>query len=133
MGKSLGNAIYLRDSEDEIKSKIMGAVTDPNKIKKDDKANPDVCMVYYYHKLINSDNLDTICKECKEGARGCVNCKKELIENMNKFLEPIREKAKYYEEHLDEVDNILNKGTERAKEIAKETMVDVKKALKIDY
>ncbi len=133
MGKSLGNAIYLRDSEEEIKNKIMGAVTDPNKIKKDDKANPDVCMVYYYHKLINSDNLDTICQECKEGARGCVNCKKELIENMNKFLTPIREKAKYYEEHPEEVDNILNKGTERAKGIAKETMVDVKKALKIDY
>lgn len=133
MGKSLGNAIYLRDSEEEIKNKIMGAVTDPNKIKKDDKANPDVCMVYYYHKLINSDNLDTICQECKEGTRGCVNCKKELIENMNKFLTPIREKAKYYEENPEEVDSILNKGTERAKEIAKETMVDVKKALKIDY
>ena len=58
MGKSLGNAIYLVDDEDTIKKKIMGAITDPNKIKKDDPANPDVCMVYYYHKLVNKDNLE---------------------------------------------------------------------------
>ncbi len=133
MGKSLGNAIYLRDSEDEIKKKIMGAITDPNKIKKDDKADPSVCMVYYYHKLINSDNLDTICKECKEGQRGCVQCKKELIESMNKFLSPIKERAKYYEENPEVVDKILIEGSKRAREVAKETLKDVKKAIKIDY
>ena len=53
MGKSLGNAVYLVDDEETIRTKVMGAVTDPNKIKKDDPANPDVCMVYYYHKLVN--------------------------------------------------------------------------------
>ena len=60
MGKSLGNAIYLNDSEEIISKKIMGAVTDPNKARKDDPANPDVCMVYYYHKLVSKENLDTI-------------------------------------------------------------------------
>ena len=133
MGKSLGNAIYLRDSEEEIKKKIMGAVTDTNKIKKDDPANPEVCMVYYYHKLIESENLDTICEECKKGARGCVQCKKELIENMNKFLKPIREKAKYYEDNPEIVDEILINGTKNAKKVAENTMEKVKKAIKIDY
>ena len=133
MGKSLGNAIYLRDSEEEINKKIMQAVTDTNKIKKDDPADPDKCMVYYYHKLINSDNLNIICSECKKGARGCVQCKKELIENMNKFLNPIKEKAKYYEENPDVVDKILLDGTEKARSVAKETIKKVKEAMKIDY
>lgn len=56
MGKSLGNAIYLVDDEETISKKVMGAVTDPNKIKKDDSADPDVCMVYYYHKLVNNED-----------------------------------------------------------------------------
>ena len=111
----------------------MGAITDPNKIKKDDPANPDVCMVYYYHKLVNKDNLEPICSECKKGARGCVQCKKELIEAMNKFLEPIKERRKYYEENPDEVSKILNEGTEVARVKAKETMDEVRKAMKIDY
>ena len=134
MGKSLGNAIYLVDDEETIKKKVMGAVTDPNKIKKDDPANPDVCMVYYYHKLINNkENLNTICSECKQGARGCVQCKKELIERMNEFLSDIRTKRKYYEEHPEIVDKILEDGTNKAKEKAKEQMAKVKHAMKIDY
>ena len=132
MGKSLGNAIYLNDSEEVIGKKIMGAVTDPNKIKKDDPANPDVCMVYYYHKLV-SDDLDTICSDCKKGCRGCVNCKKELINNMNAFLKDIKEKRKYYEEHPDEVDKILIEGTDRAKAKAEETMKIVRNNMQLDY
>ena len=132
MGKSLGNAIYLIDSEDEINKKIMKAVTDPNKIAKDDPANPEICMVYYYHKLVSS-NLDNICSECKKGQRGCVACKKELIKNMNEFLKPIKEKRKYYEEHPKEVDAILKQGVDKAKEQAKKNMDKVKKNMKIDY
>ena len=133
MGKSLGNAIYLVDDENTIKQKIMGAITDPKKIKKDDIANPEVCMVYYYHNLVNKDNLDTVCKECKSGSRGCVQCKKELINKMNEFLKPIKEKRKYYEENEEIVDNILAEGTNKAKEKAKEQMKKVKHAMKIDY
>lgn len=133
MGKSLGNAIYLVDDEDTISKKIMGAVTDPNKIKKDDPADPDVCMVYYYHNLVNKDNLETVCSECKSGARGCVACKKELISAMNEFLKPIKEKRKLYEENPELVDKILNEGTEKAQAKAKEQMKKVKEAMKIDY
>ena len=134
MGKSLGNAIYLVDNEETIQKKIMNAVTDTNKIKKDDPANPDVCMVYYYHKLVNNEeNCSKICEECKKGARGCVQCKKELIEAMNSFLKPIQEKRKFYEEHPEEVERILEKGTQEAKEKAIETMTKVRKAMKIDY
>ena len=134
MGKSLGNAVYLVDDEETIKKKVMGAVTDPEKIKKDDPANPDVCMVYYYHKLVNSEeNINTICSECKKGARGCVQCKKELIEAMKEFLRPIQERRKFYEENPEEVDRVLQKGTEAARSKAVEQMAKVRKAMKIDY
>ena len=134
MGKSLGNDIFLNDNEEIIKKKIMSAITDPTKIKKDDKANPDICMVYYYHKLVNKqENNDKICTECKKGARGCVQCKKELIEAMNEFLNPIREKRKYYEEHPEIVKQILNNGTKKAKQKAEEQMKKVRIAMKIDY
>lgn len=134
MGKSLGNAIYLVDDEETIKKKIMGAITDPQKIKKDDKANPDVCMVYYYHKLINNEeNLNTICSECRQGKRGCVKCKTELISKMNEFLKPIKERRQIYEKNPELVDEILDKGTKKAKEKAEEQIKKVKKAMKIDY
>ena len=134
MGKSLGNAVYLVDDEETIKKKIMGAVTDPDKIKKDDPANPDVCMVYYYHKLVNNEeNVNTICSECKKGSRGCVQCKKELIEAMKEFLKPIQERRKFYEDNPEEVDRILKEGTEAARSKAIEQMAKVRKAMKIDY
>ena len=126
MGKSLGNAIYVVDDDETISKKIIGAVTDPQKLKKDDPANPDVCMVYYYHKLVNNEeNLNKICSECKKGERGCVQCKRELIEKMNEFLQPIREKRKYYDEHPEVVEKILQDGTAKAKAKAEETIKNV--------
>ena len=134
MGKSLGNAIYLSDPEEVVNKKVMSAKTDPNRIKKDDLGNPDICMVYYYHKLFSTDEeCKAVCKECKEGKRGCVACKKQLAKNINSTLEPIREKRKYYEERPELIDDILKKGTEKARKTAKETMKKVKKAMMLDY
>ena len=133
MGKSLGNAIYLTDTTEEVSKKIMSAKTDTNKIKKDDPANPEVCMVYYYHKLLENKNLETVCNECKNGTRGCVACKKELIEKMEEFLTPIREKRKYYIENPNIVDKVLMDGTNKAKKQAEETMRKVKESIKINY
>ena len=134
MGKSLGNAIYLSDTPEEITRKVMSAVTDPNRIRKDDKGNPDICMVAYYHDLFtNRADYEKVCEECKSGSRGCVACKKELAENIIEFLRPIREKRKYYEDRSELVDKLLIEGTEKARKTAKETMRKVKKAMKLDY
>lgn len=134
MGKSLGNAIYLSDSEPEIAKKVMSAVTDPNRIRKDDLGNPDICMVAYYHKLFSTnEEVDTVCKECRQGNRGCVQCKKQLIQNINIQLEPIRKKRSYYEQNPELVDEILKQGTIKARQIAKQTMKKVKQAMKLDY
>ena len=134
MGKYLGNAIYLSDSEEEITRKVMSAVTDPNRIRKDDKGNPDVCMVAYYHNLFSSEEeCKNICAECRAGQRGCVACKKQLAKNIIEYLRPMREKRAYYEAHPEEVDKILYEGTQKAKAKAKETMKNVKKAMRLDY
>ena len=134
MGKSLGNALYLSDDLDTIKQKVMSAVTDPSRIRKDDKGNPDICMVYYYHNLFtDKEECKNICEECRAGKRGCVACKKQLIESINKVLEPIRDKRKHYEENPNEVMDILMCGTDKARVIAKETMEKVKKSMKLDY
>ncbi len=133
MGKSLGNAIYLSDTDDQIHKKVMGALTDPGRIKKESKGNPNICMVAYYHNLFSKNEVKTVCEECKAGKRGCVDCKKQLITNIIKELTPIREKRKYYEERPEELKKILMEGTIKAQEEAKKTMEKVKKAMKIDY
>lgn len=134
MGKSLGNAIYLVDSEEEISKKIMGALTDTNKIRKDDPADPDKCMVSYYQKLVDTEeNVSRVCGECRKGQRGCVQCKKELIETMNNFLQDFRERRKMYDENPELVMEILREGTNLAKNRARAQIKNVKEAMMLDY
>lgn len=133
MSKSLNNCIYLSDDEETITKKVMQAVTDPNKLRKDDPANPEVCMVYYYHKLIKNPNISTVCSECRNGQRGCVNCKSELAEGLIEFLKPMQERRKYYEARPEEVERILKEGTEATKKKAEEIMRRVRKNMKLDY
>ena len=91
-------------------------------------------MVAYYHKLFTKeDDYKKVCEECRAGKRGCVACKKELAKNIIDTLEPIREKRKYYEAHPEEVDKVLIEGTKKAREVAKETMKKVKKAMMLNY
>ena len=133
MGKSLGNAIYLSDSDDEIARKVMSAVTDPNRIRKDDLGNPEKCMVAYYHELFSKEEVENICKECRAGKRGCVDCKKQLTNNIIKELSPIRERRRYYEERPELVQEILMEGTKKAQKVAKETLRKVKKSMRLNY
>ncbi len=133
MGKSLGNAIFLSDSEEEIQKKVMGAVTDTSKIKKDDPANPEICMVGYYHKLFSNDSCKEVFAECRKGERGCVQCKKQLAKNIAEYLRPIREKRAYYDNNPEVIDKILIDGTNRARKKAKETMEKIKKNMRINY
>ena len=134
MGKSLGNALYLVDTPEIVKEKVMLAKTDPARIKKDDPGHPEVCAVYYYHNLFtDKEECKNICAECKAGKRGCVACKRQLIDSINKTLDPIREKRAYYEARPNEVKEILFSGTDRARMTAKETLREVKKAMMLYY
>ncbi len=125
MSKSLNNTILLSDSPDEIKSKIRKAVTDPNKIRKGDPGNPDICLIYSYHKKFNFQETEEIYHNCKSGALGCVDCKLKCTDKISEFFSPLREKRAYYEEHYNEVLDILANGEIAAKSAAEETMNEV--------
>lgn len=129
MGKSLGNAIYLSDSADEVARKVKTAVTDPKRIKATDPGNPDICVVNKYHQIFTAQEYHNICEMCKQGTIGCVACKKMLTESLNTLLEPFRERRAYYESHRDEVKEIINSGTAKACAIGNETVRKVKDAM----
>ena len=131
MGKSLGNAIYLSDPAEEVRKKVMSAVTDASRIKKDDPGHPDICVVNKYHKVFNAGEYENICESCKKGTIGCVACKKALAASLNNLLEPFREKRAYYEAHRDEVRDIILTGSEKANKIGNETVKEVKEAMHI--
>ncbi len=117
MGKSLGNAIYLSDTPDVVKEKVMNAVTDPSRIRKTDPGHPDICVVSTYHQVFTPQEHEDICARCKAGEIGCVACKKRLLESLETLLNPFRERRAYYENHIDEVRQIIAAGNARANEI----------------
>ena len=131
MGKSLGNAVYLSDGHDVLTAKIRNAVTDTNRISVKIPGNPDVCTVYTYHKAFNSEESENICSMCKNASIGCVACKKLLAEKMNQIFEPIRERRHYYEEHRDEVRDIIKSGTAKANEIGNKNIAEIKEKMHV--
>jgi len=131
MGKSLGNAVYLSDSEAVVIDKVKSAITDTNRIAITDKGNPDICMVNKYHKAFNSEEYDNICDMCRTANIGCVACKKVLYTKLNDILAPMRERRAYYESNRNIVREIIISGTEKANIIGEETMQNVKSAMQI--
>lgn len=133
MSKSLNNAIYLSDPAKEVQQKVMQAKTDPERIRKDDPGHPEVCTVFEYHKAFNLEEVPEIEESCKAGTIGCVACKKNLANKINNLLDPMREERSKYDNNPILVDEILLDGTRRAREIAKETMKEVRTAMYLDY
>ena len=143
MSKSLGNCIYLSDSKEEVYKKVMSMYTDPNHINIDSAGQIDGNMVFTYLDAFSTDeqikkysefnSLEEMKEKYKSGGLGDVKIKKILYEVLEELLEPIREKRKYYEENMEEVDNILSRGTLKAKSKAKETLDEVKRAIGINY
>ena len=133
MSKSLNNTIDLGDEPETISKKVMKAITDPAKVRLNDAGHPEVCCVFYYHKLFSKEVCTGISEECKKGDRGCVQCKKELAKNIIEYLTPIRERRRYYEARPKEVEEILRVGTRRAYEAAAITLQQVKEKMFLDY
>jgi tryptophanyl-tRNA synthetase len=125
MSKSLGNTILLSDDAETIKVKMKKAVTDPNKVRKGDPGNPEICLVFSYHKKFNPGEVQDIDKGCRSGALGCFDCKMNCSEKISTFLGPIREKRNYYEKNINEVKDILADGEKRGREAASTTMNEV--------
>ncbi len=134
MSKSYNNAIYLADSPQEIEKKVMQMVTDPQRARKSDPGNPEVCNVFEFHKLYTDKaTVEKIDRECRRAEIGCVECKKIMAANLISALAPLHEKRRYYESHPDIVDQIIDEGSSKARAVAKETMAQAKAALKMNY
>lgn len=135
MSKSLGNVIYLSDTEKEVNQKVSSMFTDPEKIRLNDKGHPDKCPVHAYHKVFNQDEkqVDGLKIDCLAGKLGCVECKKQLSKELNNFLEPVRDKRNQLEKNPEKVDEILIEGTKKARKVAQDTMESVRSAMKINY
>lgn len=131
MGKSLGNAIYLSDPAEVVQQKVMGAVTDTNRVSVKIPGNPDVCTVYSYHKAFNASEAPNINELCRKAEIGCVACKKCLAQNLNNLMDPFREKRAYYEAHMDEVKQIVQSGSDKANAIGNENLKAIKAAMHV--
>jgi tryptophanyl-tRNA synthetase len=133
MSKSLNNAIYLSDNSQEIRKKVMDAVTDPARIHKNDPGHPEVCTVFEYHKVFNQVEVQQIEEDCRQGTIGCVNCKKKLAGCIDALLEPMHERRQKYSANPALIKDILMEGTKKAHQVAKETMREVRDAMGINY
>jgi len=132
MSKSLGNAILLSDSPDEIRKKISKAVTDPLKIRRNDPGHPEVCLIFHsYHNKFNPGEIPQIERDCRVGTLGCVDCKRNAACNIINYLEPMREKRAHYESHPKEVKDVLLDGENRARDVAEKTMAEAHDAMGI--
>lgn len=135
MSKSIGNTIYLSDSPEEVQAKVMKMYTDPNRLKPTDPGKVEGNPVFIYHDAFNKniDEINDLKERYRTGNVGDVEVKQKLIIALNEFLAPIREKRLYYENHRDEVMDILNSGVKKASSIGDETMDKVREAMKIKY
>lgn len=132
MSKSYNNAIFLSDSRDEISSKVSKMVTDPQRAKRSDPGNPDICNVFEFHKQYSStETVSQINADCRVADIGCVECKKKMAEALNGTLEPIREKRAFYESHPQLVDEVIETGDTKARQVAQKTMAEVRSAIGI--
>ncbi len=128
MSKSYNNAIFLNDSKEEVWQKLRSAKTDPQRVKRTDPGDPEVCLIYDYHKAFSNEEIVKKVEDgCKSATIGCVECKKWCAQSIEKVLEPIREKRASLSN--EEIDNIIKKGNEKAKEIAAKKMEKVNRAI----
>ncbi|MBP2631844.1 MAG: Tryptophan-tRNA ligase, bacterial-type [Firmicutes bacterium] len=129
MSKSYGNDIPFAASPDELRARIRLMITDPNRIKKTDCGNPDVCVVYKFHKMFNVDSLAEINTSCRQASIGCVECKKRLAEKMVDVMADMHTRRVEYEGKPARVKEILKYGAERARKVAAATMEEVREAM----
>ncbi len=132
MSKSYDNAIYISDRGKVLQKKISSMFTDPQRMRKTDPGNPEICNVFTFHELYSTpDTVKEIDANCRKAAIGCTDCKKMLAERIAEALAPIHERMDYYLNHMDEIHSIITEGNAKAVEIACKTMEEVRAAIKI--
>jgi tryptophanyl-tRNA synthetase len=134
MSKSYGNTISLREDPDVAEKKLRTMPTDPARVRRNDPGDPEKCPVWQFHLVYSDDDTRNWVQEgCKSAGIGCIDCKGPVIEAVSAELMGIHERAKEYEEDPAAVRSIVNEGCESAREIARETMDEVRKAMGLAY
>jgi len=132
MSKSYDNAIFLSDDAETVRTKVSHMITDPQRARKSDPGDPSICNVFAFHEFYTEPGtVRQIQEECRKAEIGCVACKKRMAENLNRALEPIREKRRALEADPDTVRAVMAQGTEKAKTIARKTMEEVRETVRI--
>jgi tryptophanyl-tRNA synthetase len=132
MSKSYGNTINVSDTEPEVRQKLKTMVTDPARIRRTDKGNPDVCPVYDFHKIFSSENVrKQVDTDCRTAAIGCIDCKRQVADAMVERFSPMWERRATLTAHPDQTKEIVESGRQRASTMASKTMTEVKDAMKI--
>lgn len=133
MGKSFNNDIKISDTAEVTAKKVMSAITDRSRMRKDDPGHPDECEVAFkYWKIFGDEaEVETIRCECEKGLRGCADCKRQLGAKINERFSQIRERRRYYEEHPEEVERIIREGSEKARVEAQKVLKEVRNLVRM--
>ena len=132
MSKSYNNAIYLSDTADEIAKKVSQMVTDPQRMRRADPGNPDICNVFEFHKIYSDAAVwEEIDPQCRSAEIGCVACKKLMAESLIKAMQPLHERRERFKAKPERVKEIIAYGSEKARSVAQKTMEEVRAAIKI--
>jgi tryptophanyl-tRNA synthetase len=130
MSKSYGNAVFLSDPAKEIDSKISRMMTDPARVKRTDAGEPDKCPAFQLHKIYCTPaEIEYVTQGCRTAAIGCLDCKKIMIKHVIEELAPIRERRAQFESHPENVEEILESGTQAAQQRASATMAEVRETI----
>ncbi|MEX2365104.1 MAG: tryptophan--tRNA ligase, partial [Pseudohongiellaceae bacterium] len=134
MSKSYDNTISLRDDVDDISRKIRTMPTDPARVRRTDPGDPAKCPVWQFHEIYSSEETrDWVQEGCRSAGIGCLDCKQPVVDAVVNEIQPIRVKAKQFEENPDMVKSIIAEGCEKARDTARETLQDVRQAMGLNY
>lgn len=130
MSKSYGNAIFLSDSPDTVTRKVRTMITDPQRVKKTDAGNPEVCSVFTFHKIFSSAaEVSQVYEGCTAAGIGCTDCKLMMARNLNEYMKPISEERKELMENPGRIHEMLREGSKKAQKIARRTLLEVNEAV----
>ena len=134
MSKSYGNTIMLRETPSDVEKKVLTMPTDPARVKRTDPGEPEKCPVWQFHKIYSSTEVKSWVEQgCRSAGIGCVDCKRPVIEAINKELEPIQKTITDYENDLGSVKRIVSEGSDAAREDAERTLSTVREVMGLDY
>ncbi len=134
MSKSYNNTITLREAPDDVREKLRTMPTDPARVRRTDPGNPDICPVWQLHGVYSGDAVKAAVREgCTTAGIGCLDCKQHIIDSVLQELEPLQERAREFEQDPERVRTIIHEGSEAARDVARETLQEVRQAMGLSY